>query len=193
VTHATLEPSAWVRRHARLIRPGAGALDLAAGYGRHARLLAAQGHDVLAVDRDAAALATLAGIAGIRTRVADLERPRARREIRDARPDPADARERFDAIVVANYLHRPSFDAVLGALADDGVLVYETFAAGNEAYGRPANPDFLLAAGELLERVRGRLAVVAFEEGVVTRAGGRAVVQRLAAVGRRYARPWPLP
>ncbi len=182
MTHATLEPSAWVRRHARLIRPGAGALDLAAGYGRHARLLAAQGHDVLAVDRDAAALATLAGIAGIRTRVADLES--------GAWPL---AGERFDAIVVANYLHRPSFDAVLGALADDGVLVYETFAAGNEAYGRPANPDFLLAAGELLERVRGRLAVVAFEEGVVTRAGGRAVVQRLAAVGRRYARPWPVP
>lgn len=182
MTHATLEPSAWVRRHARLIRPGAGALDLAAGHGRHARLLAAQGHDVLAVDRDAAALATLAGIAGIRTRVADLES--------GAWPL---AGERFDAIVVANYLHRPSFDAMLDALVADGVLIYETFAAGNEAYGRPSNPAFLLAPGELLERTRGRLAVVAFEEGRVDRVAGPAVVQRLAAVGHGYPRPWPLP
>ena len=90
-------------------------------------------------------------------------------------------------------MHRLSFDAILGTLADDGVLLYETFAAGNEAFGRPTNPDFLLAAGELLERVRGRLAVVAFEEGIVTRTGGQAVVQRLAAVGLRHARPWPLP
>ena len=82
---------------------------------------------------------------------------------------------------------------MLGTLADDGVLVYETFAAGNEAFGRPMNPDFLLTAGELLERVRGRLAVVAYEEGGVMRAGGQAGGQRLAAVGPRHARPWPLP
>ena len=182
MTHPPTEPSAWVRRHAALIRPQASALDLAAGHGRHARLLASLGHDVLAVDRDAAALATLARVAGVRTRTVDLE----------SGPWPL-AGERFDAIVVANYLHRPSFDAMLGALADDGVLVYETFAAGNEVFGRPANPDFLLAPGELLERVRGRLAVVAFEEGVVARVGGQSVVQRLAAVGPRHPRPWPLP
>jgi hypothetical protein len=103
------------------------------------------------------------------------------------------AGERHDAIVVVNYLHRPSFHAMLDSLAPDGVLIYETFAAGNEAYGRPSNPDFLLAAGELLERVRGRLVVVAFEEGVVARDGGRAVVQRLAAVGPRYPSPGPPP
>jgi len=182
MTHAAPGPSAWVRRHAALILPGARVLDLAAGRGRHARLLAALGHDVLAVDRDAAALASLAGVARVRTRTVDLE----------SGPWPL-AGERFGAIVVANYLHRPSFDAMLGALADDGVLVYETFAAGNETFGRPSNPDFLLAAGELLDRVRGRLGVVAFEEGVVTREGGQAVVQRLAAVGPRHARPWPLP
>lgn len=182
MTHSLTEPSAWVRRHAALIRPSSRVLDLAAGRGRHARLLAALGHDVLAVDRDAVALAALAGVAGVRTLAADLE----------AGAWPL-AGEHFDAIVVANYLHRPSFDAMLGTLADDGVLVYETFAAGNEAFGRPSNPDFLLVAGELLERVRGRLAVVAYEEGVVMRAGGQAVVQRLAAVGPRHARPWPLP
>ncbi|CAG0994656.1 demethylmenaquinone methyltransferase / 2-methoxy-6-polyprenyl-1,4-benzoquinol methylase [Burkholderiales bacterium] len=180
--HDSPDPSPWVRRHVALFRERARVLDLASGRGRHARYLAEQGHDVLAVDRDAEALGTIAGVPGIRTRVVDLEG--------GAWPL---AGERFDAIVVTNYLHRPSFDAMLDALADDGVLLYETFAAGNEAFGRPSNPDFLLATGELLERVRGRLAVVAFEEGLVERDGGRAVVQRLAAVGSRRRGPWPLP
>ena len=179
---ATMPPSAWLRRHAALIAPGSRVLDLAAGHGRNARFLAALGHDVVAVDRDADALSALAGVAGISTRVLDLETP--------AWPL---AGERFDAIVVNHYLHRPSFDAMLAALSDSGVLVYETFAAGNEAFGRPSNPAFLLAPGELLERTRNRLAVVSYEEGRVERAGGPAVIQRLAAVGLRHARPWPLP
>lgn len=181
--HASPEPSAWIRRHAALIRAGGRVLDLAAGHGRHARFLASRGLRVLAVDLDADALATLAGVAGVETRVADLETGRWPLE-----------GERFDAIVVANYLHRPSFDAMLATLAGDGALIYETFAAGNEAYGKPSNPAFLLERGELLERVHGRLAVVAFEEGRVERAdGGRAVIQRLAAVGRSRPAPWSLP
>ncbi|MBK6803510.1 MAG: SAM-dependent methyltransferase [Betaproteobacteria bacterium] len=160
MTHSLTEPSAWVRRHAALIRPSARVLDLAAGRGRHA---------------------TLTGVAGVRTLAADLE----------AGAWPL-AGERFDAIVVANYLHRPSFDAMLGTLADDGVLVYETFAAGNEALGRPTNPDFLLAAGELLEQVRGRLAVVAFEEGhrdARRRPGGRAAPRGRGAAARAAVAP----
>jgi SAM-dependent methyltransferase len=179
--HASLEPSPWVRRHAALLRPRSRVLDLAAGSGRHARMLAGLGHDVVAVDRDADALAALAGVAGVETRALDLET--------GAWPL---AGERFDAIVVANYLHRPTFDATLGLLADDGVLIYETFAAGNEAFGRPSNPAFLLAPGELLERVRGRLDVVAYEEGVVAREAGKVLIQRLAAVGQRHPRPWAL-
>jgi SAM-dependent methyltransferase len=179
--HAVADASPWVRRHCALLRPGSRVLDLAAGRGRHARLLAELGHVVLAVDRDAEALATLAGIAGVSIRVLDLE----------SGPWPL-AGMRHDAIVVANYLHRPTFPAMLDTLADDGVLIYETFAAGHERFGRPSNPDFLLATGELLELVRGRLGVVAFEEGLVERNGGRAVVQRLAAVGPRRAAPWPL-
>ena len=93
--------------------------------------------------------------------------------------------ERFDAIVVTNYLHRPLFTHLLDALADDGVLLYETFARGNEAYGRPSNPDHLLRVGELVERIAGRLSIVAFEEGLVTEGGRGAVVQRIAAVGLR--------
>ena len=132
---------------------------------------------MLAVDRDAAALATLAGVQGIETMIADLET--GAWPLGDVR---------LDAIVVANYLHRPLFPHLLAALGDDGVLLYETFAAGNERFGRPSNPDFLLRAGELLDVVRGWLTVVAFEQGEV--AGERpAVVQRLAAVGPKQ--PWP--
>jgi SAM-dependent methyltransferase len=180
--HAAQQPSPWVRRHAPLLVPGSRVLDLAAGAGRHARFLASLGHAVLAVDRDAGALATLADATGVTTRIVDLESGRW----------PL-AGERFDAIVVANYLHRPTFPALLDTLSDAGVLLYETFAAGNEAFGRPSNPDFLLAPGELLERVRGRLAVVSYEEGRIERDGGAAIVQRIAAVAPRYARPWALP
>ena len=175
--HAALAPSAWIARFAHLVPEHAHVLDLAAGHGRHARLFASRGARVLAVDRDSGALATLAGVQGVETTTADLET--GAWPLGDAR---------FDAIVVANYLHRPLFPHLLAALADDGVLLYETFAVGNERFGRPSNPDFLLRAGELLDVVRGRLTVVAFDQGAV---GGErpAVVQRLAAVGPK--RPWP--
>jgi SAM-dependent methyltransferase len=175
----TLAPSPWMRRFASLVPRGARVLDVAAGRGRHARLFAAQGARVLAVDRDAGALAELDAVSGVTTRVADLE---------DA-PWPF-AGEVFDAVVVANYLHRPLFPHLLAALAADGALLYETFAAGNERFGRPSNPAFLLASGELADVVRDRLTLVAFEQGLVE--GERpAVVQRIAAIGR--ARPWPPP
>jgi SAM-dependent methyltransferase len=175
--HAT-RASAWVARFATLVAPGARVLDLACGHGRHARFFAARGHRVVAVDRDAAALATLARQERIETRALDLEAGRW--------PLPG---ERFGAIVVANYLHRPLFPHLLGALADDGVLLYETFARGNAAFGRPANPDFLLERDELLRLAAGSLTVVAFEQGFVSEPEPGAVVQRLAAVGP--ARRWP--
>jgi len=174
--------SAWVERFAPLVAAGARVLDLACGYGRHARFFAARGARVLAVDRDAAALATLAGEERIATRVLDLEAGRW--------PLPG---ERFDAIVVVNYLHRPLFPSLLAALADDGVLIYETFARGNEAYGRPSNPDFLLEPGELLQLAARGLTVVAFEQGDVSAPDPGAVVQRLAAVGPGRAWPPALP
>jgi SAM-dependent methyltransferase len=128
-------------------------LDVATGGGRHARYFAASGHPVDAVDRDAAAIAVLAGIAGIDALHADLE----------SGPWPY-AGQHFAGIIVANYLHRPLFPCLLAALAPGGVLIYETFAAGNEQYGRPANPDFLLQPGELLEVVRGHLRVITYED-----------------------------
>ncbi len=133
---------------------------------------------VVAVDRDAAALATLAGEARIETATLDLEG--------GAWPLPG---ERFGAIVVTNYLHRPLFPFLLAALEGDGVLLYETFARGNEAYGRPTNPDFLLRRDELWQVAERRLTVVAFEQGRVATPPPGAVLQRLAAVGPD--RRWP--
>jgi SAM-dependent methyltransferase len=176
--HEAVRPSSWIARFASLVRPGGRVLDVASGRGRHARFFAERGAQVTAVDVDADALASLAGVANIATRVADLER--------DGWPFTDAA---FDAIVVANYLHRPLLPHLLATLALDGVLLYETFAVGNEAFGRPSNPAFLLREDELLESVRNRLAVVAFEQGRIVDQDRVAVVQRIAAVGR--ARRWP--
>lgn len=165
------DPSPWVRRFAPLVPAAGEVLDLACGSGRNTRLLVALGHRVEAVDRDAAALAQLAGIAGITVRVADLENG----------PWPYAGRH-FAGVVVTNYLHRPLLPLIEGALADDALLIYETFMLGNERCGRPSNPDFLLRPQELLQLAQAAgLRVVAYEEGEVA-APKRAVVQRLCAV-----------
>jgi len=179
--HDDLAPSPWISRFAALVPVGARVLDLAAGRGRHARFFAGRGAQVLAVDRDAEALRALAGVPGVTARVLDLE----------SGTWPL-AGERFDAIVVVNYLHRPQYPHLRAALAADGVLLYETFAMGNEAYGRPTNPDHLLCEGELLSLAAlppAPMTVVAFEQGVTPGATRPAVVQRIAAVGS--ASPWP--
>ena len=144
-------------------------LDLACGSGRHSRYLAELGYRVEALDRDEAALASLAEVPGIVTRHADVEEGSW----------PYHSRW-FDGIVVTNYLHRPLLPLLMNALGEGGVLIYETFMIGNERYGKPSNPHFLLRPGELLEVVRRRLHVVAFEEGEVD-APKPAVVQRLCA------------
>ena len=164
------DPSAWVCRFAPRIRAGGSVLDVACGGGRHARCLAARGLAVLAADIDAAALAGLAGIEGVQTLLADLE----------GAPWPFSG-WRFDAVVVTRYLQRPLLGAMVDALAPGGVLIYETFAAGNEQFGRPRNPEFLLQPGELLELVRGRLRVIAFED-IYVELPKPAMVQRICAV-----------
>jgi SAM-dependent methyltransferase len=168
--HEHPDPSPWVLRWSELIAPGGTVLDLACGAGRHARMLAARGHAVLAVDRDREALAALAALPDIETLAADLE---------DGSPWPIGAR-RFAGVVVVNYLHRPLMPLLAAALEDGGVLVYETFAAGTERFGKPSNPHFLLRPGELLDAFRPALSVVAFEQGRVERPK-QAIVQRLCA------------
>lgn len=172
MSHGTAEPSAWVRRFAALVRPGARVLDVACGRGRHARYLASRGLRVQAVDRDAEALAALAGVPGVSTLQADLE----------GAPWPF-ADGGFGAVVVTNYLHRPLFPALLRALAPGAVLIYETFASGQERFGRPSSPAFLLQPGELLGRVAG-LHVVAYED-LLTPAPAR--VQRICALAPEEA------
>ncbi len=156
-------------RFARLLVPGGEVLDLACGRGRHARWLAGQGFAVEAVDRDATVLASLSDQPGIRVREADLEQA----------PWPY-AADRFAGIVVCNYLHRPLFPALVGALAPGGVLIYETFMAGNERFGRPSRPEFLLQRDELLTAFGTSLQIVAFEQGELAQPK-RCVVQRLCA------------
>src|SRR6266496_1031800 len=174
-------PSRWVERFAPLLPAGGTVLDLACGRGRHARYLAARGHAVEAVDRDAQALSALAGAAGVTATCADLE----------GGPWPYAGR-RFDAVVVTNYLHRPLFGAIRDALGDGGgVLVYEMFMRGNERFAKPSTPAFLLEPGELLAAF-GALTVVAFEQGRVD-APWPAVVQRLCAVKGVAPHALPLP
>lgn len=176
--HSRIEvPSPWIVRFAPLVADGGRVLDVACGQGRHSLFFAARGCAVTAVDRDAQALAGLAGAARITPVTADIETA--------SWPLPG---ERFDAVIVTNYLHRALLPELLAAVADDGVLLYETFARGNEAYGKPSNPDFLLAPEELLLAVGDRLTVVAFEQGLVA-AARPAVMQRIAAVGA--GRAWP--
>jgi len=170
------EPSEWIMRFGAQLAPGAEVLDLACGMGRHARALAAQGCRVDAVDVDPGCAQYLAGIAGVRFRALELESG-----VWPFEPD------RYDAIVVANYLYRPRLTELAQALRDGGTLIYETFASGNEQFGRPRNPDFLLSAFELAARFAPLMHVLAFEDGVVERPTP-ARIQRLCAIKTDSAR-----
>ena len=170
--HGFQEPSPWVMRWAKDLAPGTDVLDVACGGGRHTRFLAARGQHVTAVDRDPRVGEWLADVPEARILVADLEADRW----------PFGDR-RFGGMVVTNYLHRPLFPHLLDALAPGAMLIYETFAAGNERFGRPSNPDFLLRNGELLEIVRGRLHVLGYED-IFSALPQPAMVQRLCARAR---------
>ena len=152
---------------AGLIAPNATVLDVAAGGGRHSRFFTDRGHKVTVLDRDTSPLASHPDVEIVQ---ADLE---------DGSPWPLPGRT-FGAVVVTNYLHRPLFPALLDALAPGGVLLYETFMEGNERFGRPSNPAFLLKDGELLDLARGRLSVTAYEARMISEPK-MAMVQRIAA------------
>ena len=159
--------SSWIAAWAGLVPAGAAVLDIAAGKGRHTRFFAERGHPITAVDRDVSGLATTDNIEVI---AADLE---------DGSPWPLAGRT-FGAVVVTNYLHRPLFPVLLDSVGPGGVLLYETFMIGNERFGKPSRPEFLLNDGELLELVRGRFSVIAYEARMISEPA-MAMVQRIAA------------
>ena len=159
--------SSWITTWAGLVPAGVRVLDLAAGNGRHTRFFAGRGHPVTAVDRDVSGLAATDIVEVIQ---ADLE---------DGSPWPLAGRT-FGAVVVTNYLHRPLFPVLLDSIRPGGVLLYETFAHGNASVGKPSRPDFLLQPGELLDRVRPELRVVAYEDGFLD--SPPRFLQRIAAV-----------
>jgi SAM-dependent methyltransferase len=161
--------SPWVARWAHLVAPVQAILDVACGTGRHTKLFAGKGCVVTALDISIEALQAVAAHSPSARRVqADIENA----------PWPLGG-ETFDAVVVTNYLWRPVFPKLLASLKEGGILIYETFAAGNETVGKPSRPDFLLKSKELLQLCEG-LHVVAYEEGFLT-APDR-FVQRIAAV-----------
>lgn len=180
--HAGLAPSPWVKRWASLLPPQASVLDVACGTGRHLRWLASLGHRVVGIDRDGAALEPLRGLGEMIE--ADIE----------AGPWPIAADRQFDAVVVTNYLWRARLPDILAGVAPRGLLIYETFALGNESVGKPSNPDFLLRPGELLHTVQndpaGDWRVLGYEDGFLD--APPRFVQRIAAVRQAAASPVPV-
>ena len=161
-------PSPWVVRFASLVTEGGRVLDVACGAGRHSRFFASIGHDVDALDRDISEFVEVPP--SVHLMQADIETglwPFAGKE--------------FAGVVVTNYLHRPLMATLIASVAPGGAFICETFATGNERYGRPTRIDFLLQPGELLESVRGRLQVVAFED-VYVDSPKPARVQRIVAI-----------
>lgn len=173
IAHGNEAASAWVQRWSHLVPAGGSVLDLACGHGRHMRWFAQRGHAVTGVDRSAEAVAAVAGLG--RVIEADIENG----------PWPL-GDETFDAVVVTNYLWRALLPRIVASVADGGVLIYETFATGNETMGKPSRPDFLLRDGELLRVVNG-LHVVAFEDGFCS--APERFVQRVVAVRKRTTPP----
>lgn len=171
------EASLWVERYIGGIRSGGRVLDVACGSGRHIALSRSLGYDTVGIDRDlGAARAAFGADAGVRLVQRDLE---------DGSPFPFEPGS-FDGVVVTNYLWRPILADIVAAVAPGGLLLYETFRVGNERFGKPSRPDFLLRPGELLAAVAGSLHVVAYEE--VTFTDRPRVVQRVCAIGRDH--PW---
>lgn len=172
VAHGLEAPSAWVQRWSHLLRPGGTVLDVACGHGRHMKWFAAHGHAVTGVDRSPEAIAAVASLGeAVQADIEHAPWPL----VHDGQP------RQFDAVVVTNYLWRALLPVIRQSLAPGGVLLYETFAIGNETVGKPSRPDFLLQPGELL-REFADLRVVAYEDGFITQPAR--FVQRIAAVRR---------
>ena len=168
--HGNREPSDWVKKCASMLPSSGSVLDVACGRGRHSRYLLAQGYRVTAVDIDTSGIEDIADNRNLGVIEADLE----------LNGWPFGGLE-FDGIVVTNYLHRPQFPDLVAALAPNGVLIYETFAVGHEAFGKPTNPAFLLRENELKRFFGRHLQVVGFEQSL-EESPALALKQRICAI-----------
>ncbi|MBH67885.1 MAG: SAM-dependent methyltransferase [Rhodospirillaceae bacterium] len=165
--------SAWVKRHYNFIsRPGL-VLDLACGDGRNGRFLVHKGYNLVFLDKDIAGLSDLKLGSCVKLMKFDLE----------AGNEWPFEPQKFDGIIVTNYLHRPLMFDLMGTVAPQGVLIYETFAVGNEKFGRPTNPNYLLQTGELLDWVLPAFRILAYEERFIS-CPKPAVVQRIVAIAK---------
>jgi SAM-dependent methyltransferase len=177
--HGQQSPSPWVTRFGGLVKPAGRVLDVAAGYGRYSKWFFEQNCQVVAVDVDLVATFSIASThPDVQVVNADIERGPWPLLAENGLP------QQFDAVVVTNYLWRPLFPVLLASLAPGGVLIYETFAAGNETVGKPSRPDFLLRQGELLELCK-NLRVVAYEHGFLPQPDR--YVQRICALNQADA------
>ena len=158
--------SPWVLRFISFISENGTVLDVACGSGRHLRAALAAGHSCTGVDRDLSHIVLRdEERAQIELVEMNLETTLENDNTRAAAFAKLFARERYAGVIVTNYLHRPLFPVIIDSLAPDGILIYETFARGNERFGRPSRPEFLLESGELLRAVDGHLEVLAYEHG----------------------------
>lgn len=173
MAHGQASPSSWVQRWSHLVPTGGSVLDVACGHGRHMRWFAGRGHAVTGIDRSPEAIAAIADV-GLAIE-ADIEN----------NPWPLEGAT-FDAVVVTNYLWRPLLPRLVASVAPGGVLIYETFASGNEAVGKPSRPDFLLQPGELLQAAAA-LHTVAYEDGFCP--APERFVQRIVAIRKPGTSP----
>jgi SAM-dependent methyltransferase len=162
-------PSPWMMKYAPQIKSKGRVLDLACGKGRHAIWLAQQGFLVDAIDRDQNTTSHMKDIENINVLILDLETS-----------EPPKFTHTYDGIIVSRYLHRPLLTLLADILNPSGILIYETFMSGNERYGKPSNPDFLLLPDELLTTYAPLLSIIGFEQGE-EQEPRPAVIQRICA------------
>jgi SAM-dependent methyltransferase len=187
--HSTRPPSTWVASFLPDVMVGQvkTLLDVACGNGRHIALARARGYSVTGLDRD---ISQVTGFFQAGSKDSDppptfVPVALCQVDLETTAPWPI-AGKRFDVVIVTNYLHRPRLPDIIAHVADDGMLIYETFATGQQRFGRPSNPDFLVQPGELLRVVQPNLTPFFYEHGQLSQPDR--VVQHVVAVGQKH--PW---